>query len=220
MGEIVVVPLGRRNACRRPKIAENRRRHARRASPDARKGFFESLSRPHSHARPHERRRGTHGVHLDPSVERSRRQRSSRRRRAPTARGPGSQRHAVDFGFVENLLRRRACSLPAAEVSPALARDAIGAAASRARGGAERLRPSFRTRTRRTFPRPITIGLSSPQSPRANRLPFGLKDRSLTGDLSTSAIIKRLSIERNSRKKTFDVVLLLLQDAGREADHG
>lgn len=135
MGEIVVVPLGRRNACRRPKIAENRRRHARRASPDARKGFFESLSRPHSHARPHERRRGTHGVPLDPSVERSRRQRSSRRRRAPTARGPGSQRHAVDFGFVENLLRRRACSLPAAEVSPALARDAIGAAASRARGG-------------------------------------------------------------------------------------
>ena len=219
MGEIVVVPLGRRNACRRPKIAENRRRTAR-ASPDARKGFFESLSRPHSHARPHERRRGTHGVPLDPSVERSRRQRSSRRRRAPTARGPGSQRHAVDFGFVENLLRRRACSLPAAEVSPALARDAIGAAASRARGGAERLRPSFRTRTRRTFPRPITIGLSSPQSPRANRPPFRFERSIADRRPFDLAIIKRLSIERNSRKKTFDVVLLLLQDAGREADHG
>ena len=220
MGEIVVVPLGRRNACRRPKIAENRRRHARRASPDARKGFFESLSRPHSHARPHERRRGTHGVPLDPSVERSRRQRSSRRRRAPTARGPGSQRHAVDFGFVENLLRRRACSLPAAEVSPALARDAIGAAASRARGRAERLRPSFRTRTRRTFPRRSRSVSRARNRPARTDPPFRFERSIADRRPFDLAIIERLSIERNSRKKTFDVVLLLLQDAGREADHG
>jgi U6 snRNA-associated Sm-like protein LSm2 len=45
----------------------------------------------------------------------------------PTARAPRiAAAHKVDFGFVENLLRRRACSLPSAEVSPAVDRDAIG----------------------------------------------------------------------------------------------
>ena len=78
------------------------------------KGFFGGLSCPHTHARPHGGRRGTHGVPRDPSIERlSRECYVKASAHALTAHGPGSQRHAeVDFGSVENLLRRRACPSP------------------------------------------------------------------------------------------------------------
>ena len=207
-----------RNAC--PKI-----RSRARATPLARKGLFlrgllaPTITRATSRASARNARGSSRPVRRTSQASALREGKSAH---APTARGPGSQRHAVDFGFVENLLRRRACSLPAAEVSPALARDAIDAMASRARRHAERPRPTIRTRTRRTFPRETDRdrALEHAIAPREPTRPFRFERSIADRRPFDLAIIERLSIERNSRKKTFDVVLLLLQDAGREADHG
>ena len=90
-------------------------------------------------------------------------------------------------------------SLPAAEVSLALARDAIDAMASRARRHAERPRPTIRTRTRRTFPRETdrdralehAIAPREPTRPfrfrttLADRRPFSTSDRTPLSNQNT-----------------------------------